>query len=308
MSREVLDRAPDEPLFKRHLLMAGGAARCGEARPTRTTRVEGEVQCPACLAAMRAESDELTAEDLRAYGEMAAGWRKPAEQPQPDLMAEVPDGELREELAACSVALRSARDLMAQVREALGVGSDAEVLVTIGVLQMTRRRLAQELDESRAKLRDESEISDAHAAWADRLARAALKHTGVHETEEAAEELWRLALDALTGAVKPDGPIVLRLPEPPPGTVALVGKTTRVRYARETTWPVTWRIPGHRDAMTLLEVFQDSGPELEAELAPEPEPQPRTAVEVWRSISKTGRHFAVDHAELREALDREAGL
>jgi hypothetical protein len=38
------------PTFPRHLLQAGGTARCGEMRPTHTTRVPSKVKCPACIA------------------------------------------------------------------------------------------------------------------------------------------------------------------------------------------------------------------------------------------------------------------
>jgi hypothetical protein len=85
-------------------------------------------------------------------------------------------------------------------------------------------QLMAEVERLKLQVRDEIGQADEHAAWADRLAWAALKRTGVRETEEASgnEELWRLALDALTA--RPD-PLVLSLPTVPPGTVALDGES-----------------------------------------------------------------------------------
>lgn len=92
-----------EPVFKRHLLMANATARCGEAHPTRTTRVEAEVQCPGCLAAMQAECDELTVEDIRNY-RAAVGL--------PPVTSDPPDTEAQHNAAAVD---GMARKMAAQV-------------------------------------------------------------------------------------------------------------------------------------------------------------------------------------------------
>ena len=48
--------------------------------------------------------------------------------------------------------------------------------------------------------------------------------------------------------------------------------------------------------------------EATAELAPEPEPQPHTAAEVWRGLSDATLSKLTEYAPaLAEALDREAG-
>ena len=120
------------------------------------------------------------------------------------------------------------------------------------------------------------------------------------KAELAAEEAGRREdwTEHLTAA-RPD-PLVLSLPEVPEGAVALVGKSTRVRYMREVTSPVTWRIQGHRDALTLLEVFQDSGPELEVEMAPPCEPRRMKdnidELRNWINLAAEQKHWEYDEA------------
>lgn len=61
-------------VFKRHLLMADGTARCGETHPTHTTRVPGKVQCPACIAAFTPDEARhaLNAELTAAFATLGA--------------------------------------------------------------------------------------------------------------------------------------------------------------------------------------------------------------------------------------------
>jgi len=94
-----------------------------------------------------------------------------------------------------------------------------------------------------------------------------------------------------------DGPIVLRLPEVPPGTVAL--------HAVGSTNVYSW--PGD-DLAQILEAEPEG---VTAELAPAPEPKPRTAAEVWAGMREALRAELGDQGEFGElvdALDREAEL
>ena len=158
-------------------------------------------------------------------------------------------------------------DLIAQVMEALGVDRPEDVVDWIGELNTAiveikgeRNAIRAERDEARAEVErlksqvnSEIEQADERAAWADRLAWAALKRTGVRETEEASgnNELWQLALDAL--AVRPD-PLVLSLPEVPKGTVAVTFPDNDDFPARAERLPDgLWRIDD--TVYTLADLF-----------------------------------------------------
>lgn len=164
------------------------------------------------------------------------------------------------------------------------------------------------LDDARARLgtveADRETIRGSLNYLKDTVTRPAIELLGVQYSEDIVPAIKRLK------AAQP-GPQVLSLStlEPPPGTAALIGKSTRVRYVREDTSPVTWRGEGYRDAFSLLEVFQDGGPELEVELAL---PRgPRTAAEVWASLHRDERESitaSLGFPHLVEALDREAEL
>jgi len=72
-------------------------------------------------------------------------------------------------------------------------------LATVNTLTTQLHDNHIEAERLKAQIRSEIEQADAHAKWADRLAWAALQHTGTRETEEASgnNELWQLALDVL---------------------------------------------------------------------------------------------------------------
>lgn len=167
-----------------------------------------------------------------------------------------------------------------------------------------------ERDDARAEVErlnvavsQEIEARDENAEWADRLAQAIAEYLHTDIGEHSNMNLpWQAALIALTDAVSPaqPGPLVLRLPEVPEGTVSLVGKMTKNRYVMHGG---RWQFGTSR--WTYAELLGHEG-ELRVELAP-PREQ-RTAAEIWAGLSPMDRLVGGPLLELAEALDREAGL
>jgi hypothetical protein len=193
---------------------------------------------------------------------------------------------------------RGVPNILREIMAALGVDRAEDVL---DLIPATVLRLRTERDEARAELTDEVE---AHRVWQAQCAEARAE-------VERYRRLLKTQAENFAAAAQPqDGPIVLRLPEPPPGTVALRGVDGSTRYVRlphDGSWS-----DGEHAPVTLAEVLEMHDPEgVTVELAPEPEPQqPRTAAEVWLGLSEDERACvwgAIASNELAEALDREAG-
>lgn len=60
-----------------------------------------------------------------------------------------------------------------------------------------RDEVLAEVERLKANVRAEGEISDSYAAWADRLAHAAIERLNVPLTDEGQDEVWEVALTAL---------------------------------------------------------------------------------------------------------------
>lgn len=76
-----------------------------------------------------------------------------------------------------------------------------------------RDKALAEVERLKANARAEGEISDSYAAWAERLAHAAIERLNAPLTDEGGHEVWEVALAALTAKPAPaePGPVVLRL-------------------------------------------------------------------------------------------------
>jgi hypothetical protein len=189
-------------------------------------------------------------------------------------------------------------DLMAQVMESLGVERPEDVLAAIATERANFADAAQQI----ARLMYER---DEARAEVERYRRDAALEDGLVESLYA--EIDRLK------AAQPN-PLVLRLPEVPEGTVALVGNVTGRRYGWDEgrgEWRYADRSAPNGCYWTNYPAIlgREHPGGVTVELAPEPEPQPRTAAEVWAGMREALRAELRDHtvpSELVDALDREA--
>jgi hypothetical protein len=140
----------------------------------------------------------------------------------------------------------------------------------------------------------------------DTVTGPAIKLLGVQHNEDIVPAIERLK------ATQPD-PLVLSLPKVPEGTAAVIGTRgvgDEIRAVPHPSIKNVWVYEQDIDkaeapCFSLPHFLADYGP-LRVELAAPREP--RTAAEVWRSMSDRARLVSADQMELAEALDREAGL
>jgi hypothetical protein len=157
-----------------------------------------------------------------------------------------------------------------------------------------QQKLIDERDEACAEVeRLRTKVNDVRAD------RDRILAFGEHLMDQLRAEIERLK------AAQSD-PLVLRRPEVPEGTVALVGVDgDRYRWLGDGSdqWEAIEPRPGWRGQLGAL--LDREGTPVRVELAP-PREQ-RTAAEIWRDIRQPSVVLSVP-IELAEALDREAGL
>ena len=135
---------------------------------------------------------------------------------------------------------------------------------------MRRERAARaETERLDIAVTQEIEARDENAEWADRLANAIAAHLGVDIGEHSNANLpWQAALIALEDADA--APLVLSLPEVPPGTVALIGVETGRRWARDGN---VWTRPDDGSTVRFARVLDEEFGSVRAEMAPPREPR-----------------------------------
>jgi len=191
----------------------------------------------------------------------------------------------------------------AQVMKALGVARPEDVLNSLETLKRAAsgsiKSLNTERDEARAEVERLKDERDKALGWRDQM----------QENSEA----WRREAERLRADVKvftdvfgakPD-PLVLRLPEVPEGTVALVTEDGDRFAAHGHQGGHSWWHSSRSGTMSLARLLSEVGP-MRVELAPPREP--RTAAEVWAAMSADTRMDLPIPYDLAKALDREAGL
>jgi hypothetical protein len=234
--------------------------------------------------------EELAVEDLRAYGAMAAGWRKPVEQPDGDPAPETEAALIEEFGPQFGPFLARERGVQSGDRapEAGRVSTLREQrMQELAAAEITLREVMQELDVGRPEdvlsvIRMRDGDAERARAYAGQVQVEAAQKINEARAETAAEveryqRLLKSQASNFAAVSARSGMTVLRLDKIPDGTAALVGKVTGHRYVPGRQG--SWVDEATGQTMPYVRVMEREG-EVTAVLAPKPKPR------TWARVSE----------------------